>query len=66
MRYEARVVAYDMLTEVVVTAYVVDTSVPDEERPANQYRWSTSIAGEGEADPAQWLQGALVGLLELL
>lgn len=66
MRYEAHIRAYDCLDQVVIVGVVQDTSVPAPERAANLYKWSTTIAGEGEADPAAWLREALVGLLETL
>lgn len=64
MRYEARVTAYDMLDQVTVSARVWDfheSQVGDE----RDYHWfTTTVEGEGEEDPREWLKAALIALLE--
>lgn len=66
MRYEAIVRAYDMLDQVVITAVVVDTTLPVGTRYQTAAKATTTIAGEGTDTPRDWLREALIGLLEAL
>lgn len=62
----AAVSAFDMLSEVHVSATVrtYDSLAPDSKSVTTQ--WSTTVSGTGEDYDAQWLREALLALLELL
>lgn len=66
MRYEARVTAYDVMDQVTVSIVVQRTADTPEERPATVLCMSTTVQGEGEADPREWARDALLGMLEAL
>jgi hypothetical protein len=66
MRYEARITAYDCLDQVVVALVL---SAHDDLPQPRQYQVlsiATSVRGDGETDPREWLRDALVGCLEAL
>lgn len=66
MMYIATVNAFDAMTSVHAHAHV--RAYPDnpEEPTSIVYECTTTIPGIGEIDPRQWLEDALVGLLEAL
>lgn len=56
--------AYDVMDQVWITARVRSLE-PDRSGPTTLLlEVTTSILGEGETDPRQWLRDVLVGLLE--
>jgi len=66
MRYEARISVYDVMDQVHVHAYVMETTEPQAGRRKPVAAASTTVSGVGESDPYRWLQEALVALAELL
>lgn len=66
MFFHASVHAYDVMDQVQIVASVA--AIPDEGSAHKEsvLRLSTTIAGTGETDSREWLQDALVGLLETL
>ena len=66
MHYIASVHAYDVMDSIVITAEVRSTEDSPERPTASVLRATTVIVGIGETDPREWLQDALVGILEEL
>lgn len=65
-RMELRLTAYDVMGEVWITGVVVMTSDHPGEVSTPALRWTTSIRGTGESDPAEWTRDSLLGALEAL
>lgn len=62
----ATISAYDVMGDVFITA-TVRTYEPDGETfDSTEFRCATTVQGVGEPDTAEWLQDALVALLERL
>lgn len=66
MYYTASVHAYDVMDSIVITAEVRSTADTPERPTTGVLRATTVIVGIGETDPREWLQDALVGILEVL
>lgn len=66
MRQVATIHAYDVMTEVQVTATV--RTYPDyiEGPQQDAFTLTATIPGAGETDSRQWLEDVLIGLLEAL
>lgn len=62
----ARIQAYDVMTEIVITAQVKTYDDLATDAPPAEIYWQTTVDGVGEEDPSEWLRDALVGLLEAL
>jgi hypothetical protein len=64
MRYEARVTAYDVLDQVMVSIVLIESS--DDPTVSRQVpvRRAVTVQGTGESDPLQWARDALVAILE--
>lgn len=64
MRYEARIVAYDVLDHVFVQLHAWEApDGPTKELPAG-IRITTNVAGVGESDLSEWCRDVLIALLE--
>lgn len=61
----ATISAYDVMDQVHIVARVrqYDAIAPGE---GSEFAWETTIPGEGECEPGQWLREVLVGLIEVL
>jgi len=66
MWFQTTVHAYDAMGHVVITATVTSRSGLGEEQSPVGLHATTTVAGVGETDPRQWLEDALVALLETL
>jgi hypothetical protein len=66
MMYIATVTAYDALTNVVVHARVTEYGDVPEETPSTVLACTTTVLGTGESSPREWLQDALVAMLEAI
>lgn len=66
MYYLASIYAYDVMDTIQVTALVRAATAGEESPTTAVLHATTLIDGTGEADPRQWLEDALVGLLEAL
>jgi len=66
MHYIASIHAYDVMDSIVVTAEVRSAEDTPERATTGVLRATTVIVGIGETDPREWLQDALVGILEVL
>ena len=66
MYYLASVHAYDVMGTIQITASVRATTEGEECTTTAVLHATTLVDGVGEADPRQWLEDALVGLLEAL
>jgi hypothetical protein len=66
MRYEARVTAYDLLGDILVSVVVQRT--PDSAEVASERALATSVQfrGRGTTEATEWLREALEGLLRVL
>lgn len=60
----ASIRAYDLMTEVMITASVRTYDDLGINEAASEIRWQTTIDGVGEPDSTEWLRDLLVGLLE--
>lgn len=66
MWYSATVNAYDVMDQVHVIVSVRSQSEDRSECIETVLHHATTLSGEGETDPALWLQDVLVAALELL
>lgn len=66
MWFTASVHAYDVMDSVQITASVTALGTEGEQGFHLVLSANTLLDGVGEADPRQWLEDALVGLLETL
>lgn len=66
MRYEARVHAYDVMDQVVISVRLWDQEDLVGHHATTTLSAVTTIAGEGQDDPTEWLRDALIGALEAL
>lgn len=66
MYFTATVNAYDVMTNVFVTATV--RGLPGEGEPGSslELHATTTLSGVGASTPRDWLEDALVGLLEVI
>lgn len=62
----ASITAYDMFGLIFVTVVIRDHDGMAEFSVEPEYHCSASIRSTGEDEPAEWLQQALMGLLESL
>lgn len=60
----ASITAYDMFGQIFVAATVRDHDITREEGREPELRCSTMVRSTGETEPVEWLQQALLGLLE--
>lgn len=62
----ATLTAYDMYGYIFVTVTIRDHDGMAQFSVEPEYRCSASVPSTGEDEPAEWLQQALMGLLESL
>lgn len=66
MRFEATITAYDVMDQVMV-AYTLRERPDNPEAPTLiVLRGVSTVRGEGQSDPREWLSDALVAALETL
>jgi hypothetical protein len=58
MRYISRLWVMDVMDTLVISGYVADADPHEGSREA-EWRFTESVAGVGEQDPARWLLRAL-------
>jgi len=66
MWFTASVHAYDVMTQIQITASVAVAETEDTPGVHRVLTASTSIDGAGVSNPRDWLEDVLVGLLEAL
>jgi len=66
MRYEASLVAFDLVDQVRVTVHVWKTGDEPSGRAISLYKKTEQFQGTGESDPQEWLKDALIVILEHL
>jgi len=66
MRYEMRIVAYDVLDQVVVTTSLWADSQLDDVRHDVLLTRHFSLAGVGREDAGEWLTDVLTAVIETL
>ena len=66
MRYELRLVAYDMLDQVCVSAACYETSEGGWDPSALVWANSEIVRGEGTPEATDWIREALIVMLEAL
>lgn len=66
MRYELRIMAYDVLDSVHVSLTLYDTTLEDRPFGTPVVHTVATHRGTGEADPLRWTRDALVQVLETL
>lgn len=66
MRYEAKLTAYDCLDQVVVGCSVWSQDPLDQASGPEVLHIGCQVRGEGITDARQWLQDALLALVETL
>jgi hypothetical protein len=64
MHRSASISAYDMFGQIFVAVTIRDHDLTGEIAQEPEYRCSTTVRSTGEAEPLEWLQQALLGLLE--
>jgi hypothetical protein len=64
MHRYATISAYDMFGEIFVAVTVRDHDLTGEAGREPELRCSTTVRSTGESEPLEWLQQALLGLLE--
>ena len=66
MRYIASVHAYDVMSSISVTVHVKEFPDDPEAQPSTVFECTTTVPGIGENDPRQWVEDALVAMLEAI
>lgn len=66
MYFTATITVYDVMTNVGISANVYVYGMDHPADGTCVYHKVTTVPGEGEDSPRQWLEDALVGLLEAL
>jgi hypothetical protein len=64
MRYELRLTAYDCLDQIWISTGLYVTRDTENPQPVLALHLTTAIAGTGTSDPREWLQDALLAVLE--
>lgn len=66
MKFIASIHIYDVFEDIQVSAVVREYADYDAGPVVEARAYGTLVPGRGEADPRQWLRGALEGLMEEL
>jgi hypothetical protein len=66
MRYEARIVTYDVMDRIAISMTVRQSTDAPEHGQQTVYHKVTTVPGTGENDPRAWLLEALVAAAETL
>lgn len=66
MYFTATITVYDVMDNVGISANVYSYGMDPRDGSTCVYHKVTTVPGEGEDSPRQWLEDALVGLLEAL
>lgn len=66
MRYEARVVIYDVMDRVAISMTVKQSTDNPDHGQQTVYHKVTTVPGSGEDSPERWLLDALIAAAETL
>lgn len=64
MHRTATLQAYDMFGHIMISVQIRDHDVTGQYAEEPEFRCSALVPSTGEAEPHEWLQQALLGLLE--
>lgn len=66
MRYELRLIAYDMLDQVHIVGILEETDQGFDGPTERRLRWTATVQGTGKSTPAAWTTDTLIAALEAL